>query len=342
MNYSSNDGPVAEISLAERNFLGRGQYLKVAGAFGGDSTKYTLSFTEPYFLGNRLAAGFDISQEQTESTGDVLYDTQTSLGRLRASAALSDYLQLNVNYTIKREEVDADAILTDGNLLNGELSAASLDSVNRSPYITSSVGYSLLYSTLDNARSPREGVKATWTQDFAGVGGDAQYVRTTGRLTGYYLASEDQDIVLLGSVGAGHIYSWGDDLRIVDNFFQGGETIRGFDTRGFGPRDTATTEALGGTTYANATVEAQMPMPFFNRSFGLRGAVFADVGTLFNNEFASTTATIEDDAELRASVGVSIIWDSPFGPVRADFAETLAKASYDEEQFFRFGVSSRF
>ena len=334
--YSTNNGPIGEVSLQEKNFLGRGQYLKISGGFGTDTTKYQLSFTEPYFLGHRIAAGFDVSHDTVNGSDNTLYDSTTTLGRLRAAANITDYLSLGVNYTFKREELNVRTV----NGVAVVVSAATQDSLNRSPYITSSVGYSLNYSTLDNYKSPREGLKVRLSQDFAGVGGDAQFVRTEGRFTGYYLASEDADIVLLGSFGAGNVSGWGGKLRIIDQFFQGGETIRGFANRGMGPRDTNTGEALGGQTYANVTAEVQFPLPVFPRSFGLRAALFAEAGTLFDSDFSS--ATIQDDATIRASVGASIIWDSPFGPLRGDFSHVLAKESYDKTEFFRFGVSTKF
>ena len=330
--YSSTNGPIAELSLTERNFLGRGQYIKLSGGYGSDTVKYELSFTQPYFLGNRIAAGFDLSHEELDSSDGTRYSNTVSLMRLRAAVNLSDNLRLQGNYTLKREELDAD----DG----ATLSAATQDSVDRSPYITSSLGYSLVYDTLDNPRNPREGYKFTLRQDFAGVGGDAQYIRTQGRAAAYYLVHEDADIVALGSVGAGNVYGWGDDLRVLDHFFQGGETIRGFESRGFGPRDSVTGEPLGGTTYVNATAEVQFPMPFLPRSYGLRGAFFADAGTLFGNDFDG--ATVDDENELRASVGGSVIWDSPFGPLRADFSHVLSKADGDKTEVFRFGASTRF
>ena len=124
----------------------------------------------------------------------------------------------------------------------------------RSPYDTSSIGYSLTYSDIDSLANPREGFYATFNQDFAGAGGDATYVKSVGKLTGYYLLSEDADIVLKGSVSGGYIQPLGDDdLRVSDHFFLGGETIRGFETRGIGPRITAvgTQDANGPNPGAN-------------------------------------------------------------------------------------------
>ena len=331
--YSTANGPIGEVSLSEKNFLGRGQFLKISGGFGDESTKYQLSFTEPYFLGHRVAAGFDISHENTEV--ENLYNSKITTGRLRASAPLTENLSLGVNYTLKHEE--------DTQVSGATVSTALADTLARSPYTTSSVGYALTYSTIDNLKNPREGIYAKFAQDYAGLGGDANFIRTTGRATAYYLASEDADIVLMGAIGAGHVVGLGSQtLRITDHFFQGGETVRGFDTRGFGPR-TRSGEALGGTTYGNATAEVQFPMPVLPRSFGFRAALFAEAGVLTGNEAPSNPADPTlDDASIRASVGASIIWSSPFGPLRADFAHAIRKRSFDDTKIFRFGISTKF
>ncbi|MEL7272436.1 MAG: outer membrane protein assembly factor BamA [Pseudomonadota bacterium] len=331
--YSSSNGPIAEISLQETNFLGRGQFLKISGGFGDETTKYQLSFTEPYFLGRRVAVGFDLQSEEAEV--ENLYDSEVYLGRIRAAAPLTDNLTLGANYTFKQE--------TDTQVENATVSFALADTLARSPYTTSSVGYSLTYNTIDNLKNPREGIFAKFEQDFAGVGGDAQYISTRFKASTYYLLSEDADIVLLGAVGAGHIEGLGDDtLRVTDHFFQGGETIRGFERRGLGPR-TTTGEEVGGQTYWNATAEVQFPIGLLPRSYGIRGALFADAGTLYDSAYSSDPqSNIIDTDDIRTSVGASILWDSPFGPLRADFSHVLNKADQDETQFFRFGVSTRF
>ena len=331
--FSSASGPIGEVSISEKNFLGRGQFLKVSGGFGEDTEKYEISFTEPYFLGRRIAAGFDFSRETTEADSDRSFDSETTLFRLRAAAPITDRLTASVNYTARYEDLSVDP--------NAVIPIAVQDTIDRSPYFTSSLGYSLVYNGLDSTKNPRNGIYGRFDQQFAGVGGDAEYVRTTGRLVGYYLLSEDRDIVLKGAAGAGNILPFGNDtLRITDHFFQGGQQIRGFDTRGFGPRDSGTGEALGGLNYWNVTAEVQFPLPLLPRSFGVRGALFADAGSLFGNDFSS--ATIQDNSELRASVGASLIWDSPFGPLRVDYAETIAEADYDDTRSFHFGISSKF
>jgi outer membrane protein insertion porin family len=150
----------------------------------------------------------------------------------------------------------------------------------------------------------------------------------------------------------------GEDVRLLDHFFKGGETIRGFEASGFGPRDLATDDALGGTIFVAGTAEVQFPLPAIPPELGLKGAVFADAGTLFDTDFSNddfggvpdcddvgedvSCIDIVDEASIRSSVGGSILWASPIGPLRADFAYVLSGEDYDEEQFFRFGGGTRF
>jgi outer membrane protein insertion porin family len=142
-------------------------------------------------------------------------------------------------------------------------------------------------------------------------------------------------------------------VLIEDNFFKGGETIRGFAPYGIGARSngvlcaagcTSAGTSLGGKNYVAATAEVQFPIPFMPPDFGLRGAVFADAGTLFGIDDPPTTssANYNDDASIRSSVGGSLLWASPFGLLRADFAYALTKESYDETQVFRFSAGTKF
>ena len=144
----------------------------------------------------------------------------------------------------------------------------------------------------------------------------------------------------------GHIVGLGQDVRLLDAFFKGGETIRGFETSGFGPRDVGTDDALGGNIFVASTAEVQFPLPVLPRDLGFKGAIFADAGTLFDTDFTAAdlgpTGVLRDDATIRSSVGGSVIWASPIGPLRVDFAHVLTSESYDEKQWFRFGGGARF
>ncbi|ESX70795.1 MULTISPECIES: outer membrane protein assembly factor BamA [unclassified Mesorhizobium] len=337
-------GPSVEGSVAERNFLGRGQYIKVSAGGGKNSRDYSLSFTEPYFLGRRIAAGFDIFQ-QTRNYSD--YDSETLGATVRFGLPITDNISTQLAYNIAQEKYKYDDdCLTSGayDPSKCDVSAAIREGIDESPWIKSSVSLGLVYNTIDDMKSPHEGIYATTTVEAAGLGGDAKFVKVTGRGTVYQTLSEQLDLVGLISGGAGHIAGYGDNgLRIFDQFKSSDRMIRGFEYGGIGPVDIATGDHLGGTTYFNASAEAQFPIPVIPESFGVRGAVFADAATLYGSKIDTPGVTQASvDMKLRASVGVGLLWSSPFGPIRIDYAMPVKKEKTDDVQEFNFGMSSRF
>jgi len=149
------------------------------------------------------------------------------------------------------------------------------------------------------------------------------------------------DIIGLVTVGGGHIQGFGSGgLRVFDLFQSSERMIRGFEYGGIGPMDSTTGDSLGGTTYFHGTLESQFPLPVLPESFGLKGAVFADAATLFGNDLPE--ADTSTGMSWRASVGASLIWASPFGPLRVDYAVPVKKLPSDKVQNFNFGISTRF
>ena len=109
--------------------------------------------------------------------------------------------------------------------------------------------------------------------------------------------------------------------------------------------------ALGGKLYAIGTLALSFPIPFAPEEFGVSGEFFTDFGTVGllddvdRNRRASdlfSVFRVDDSASLRASVGVSIMWNSPFGPIRFDFSKVLAHEDYDKTQSFGFATNTRF
>lgn len=369
--YSTSDGIVGEISMAERNFLGRGQYVRVAAQYGQYVHGFDFSFTEPYLFDRRLAAGFDLWAKYRDETQYASYQSETVGGALRAGVPLTDEFSVQGRYTIYNQDIFVPRYLRDGcythhdskrcrNKERGEASIAILES--QGDTLTSMVGYSLIFDTLDSAADPRGGAYAELRQDLAGVGGDVNFLRTT--FDGRYYYEVFNDLVAIGRVQAGHVTAWGDqDLRVLDGFFKGPELVRGFETSGIGPRDMTKHTArdpIGASLYGGASVEMQFPLFFLPKEFGLRGAVFADAGTAFDytgktnfhgyqppgrcakNSKLTGDICLADDASLRSSVGASLLWTSPLGPIRFDFAYALTKEDYDRTQFFRFSGGGRF
>ncbi len=345
--YSTGgDTPGASIqgSVTERNFLGRGQFIRLSAGGGKHSRDYGLSFTEPYFLGRRIAAGFDIFKSTRQYSR---YDSETTGATVRFGLPITDNLSTQLAYNISREKYSFDNCVPVSKGGTCEVSAAIVDGVDQSPWIKSSISAGLTYNTIDDMKNPRSGIYANFSTEFAGLGGDAKFVKVTGRASYYQILSEQLDLVGLVSGGGGYVSSYGSGgLRVFDQFQSNDRMIRGFEFNGIGPfayrnglNDADGLDHIGGTTYFNASAETQFPLPLVPESIGLRGAVFADAATLYGSK---VTGAVSTDLEWRASVGVGLMWDSPFGPLRIDYAVPVKKSKGDQVQEFNFGMSTRF
>ena len=340
--YSTSEGVIGDVSITERNLLGKGQFLRLRLAGSAERMQVDLSFTEPRFLDRNLAAGFDLFHKEIDLSSTQSFVSRISGGTLRLGAPISENLWLTNSYTLSSNEISD---------VQDDASLAIQQAAGE--YITSSWGTSLAYDTRNHPKTPTKGVYFQIGSDLAGLGGDVQYVRVQGEGRFYYPITEK--ITFVGRAMAGNIQGWGgEDVRLLDLFYKGGETIRGFDRAGLGPRDLNTGDALGGSTYWSATAEVRFPLPLLSEDLGMSGAFFADVGSLFGAGAGAKNAPVgctpgdttkvclADSSAIRASAGASILWNSPLGPLRLDIAKAFIKEKFDEEQLIRFGASTKF
>lgn len=332
--YSVGDGGlVLEASVEEKNFLGRGQFIRLAAGGGFDDTQtYNFSFTEPYFLGYRLAAGFDLFKSSTSANS--YYDYEEQGGTIRVTAPITEDLATTLRYTYK--EID----YIDDGATTSNTAQPYLDAIDGSPWKQSILGHSIVYNTVDDRQNPHEGIYASFTHEYAGLGGDSEYYKAFIRARMFYTLSDEFDIVGSLAGSAGHVVALGDNLNVFEQFKIGGKEVRGFDNSGIGPR--MGDDSIGGTTYFTASAEATFPLPLVPQDLGFRGAVFADAGTLYGSELASDAGAQGTSMSLRASVGAGVVWNSPFGALRVDYAVPVAKEDFDETQEFRFSMANQF
>jgi len=360
--YSTSEGVIGDISLTERNLMGKGQYVRLGFSGSFERAQVDFSFTEPHFLDRNLAAGFDLFYKEVDFTNEASFRERNAGGDIRLGFPIADDTQLGLRYRFERQtiyDVSEDASLA--------------VQTSEGTFNTSSVGYTVAYDTRNVVNSPTAGAFVSLSQDLAGVGGDVRYLRSVADARAYYPVTNK--ITLVGRAQGGVISGWGgDDVRVADLFFKGGETVRGFDRAGFGPRDACedpvtgqqvahcTKDALGGEIYWATTAELRFPFPFIPDNLGMQGAFFVDAGSLWDPSQIATTAVdagnlddcnkkakncvrpsfINDSSMPRVSAGFSLIWQSPLGPLRADIAEALLKAEFDRTELFRFGASTNF
>ncbi len=333
--FSTSEGVIGDVSISERNLLGNGQFLrlKLSGSF--ERFQVDLSFTEPRFMDLNVAAGFDLFHKEVDLTDQSGFRSRKTGGSLRAGFPLAEDLWGSVNYTLSRDEIFDP---------NTNASLAVQESVGTT--IRSSVGAGIRYDKRNHPNTPTSGYYFQLNGDVAGLGGDVSYARVQGEARGYYPVAEK--VTLVGRAIAGHIEGLGEDVRLVDLYFKGPETVRGFERAGFGPRDlVGTRDALGGSTFWAVNAELRFPIPLVPDDLGITGAVFADAGSLFGagafaKDLDGNGLTLVDEASVRASVGGSVLWNSPVGPLRIDYAHVLMSEDFDEEQAIRFGAQTNF
>ena len=346
--YSTSEGIIGDIAITERNLMGKGQYVRLGFSGSLDRAQVDFSFTEPYFLDRNMSAGFDLFHKEVNLTDESSFSQRDTGGNLRLGFPIADNTQMGLRYRYVQQEIfDVSS--------NASLAVKEAEGVSS----VSSVGYTVAYDTRNVPASPTSGYFASFSQDFAGVGGDVNYIRSVVDARAYYPITNK--ITLVGRGQAGNITGWGgEDVRLTDLFFKGGETIRGFERAGYGPRDACESpitgnrvpicskDSLGGELFWATTAEVRFPFPYVPDSIGMQGAVFVDAGSLWQpsglalEAVADEGSFIFDSTEVRLSTGFSLIWQSPLGPLRADFAEALLKADFDKTEFFRFGASTNF
>jgi outer membrane protein insertion porin family len=341
--FSSTDSFLVDLSISERNLRGRGQFLRFRVAASSRREQIDVRFTEPRFLDRNLAAGIDLFSVRSDFITEASFETQSTGFSLRAGFPTTRSTNLGLQYTLRNDDVVVFA---------GANQALRNQAGSR---ITSVLNYSLRWDRVDNPQQPSRGFRAELTQSFAGIGGDVRFVST--EVTAAVYRPLFWSVVGSLSVNSGFIMGWGgDNIRINDRFFRGGNSFRGFEIAGVGPRvvvrDAASGrllggDALGGRVYAIGTAEMSFPLPL-PEQYGIRGSLFTDFGTvglLDDNDIIAEVAGqsfTTDDLSLRVSAGLSIFWDSPFGPVRFDLAEALVNESYDRTEFFRFSTRTGF
>lgn len=341
--FSSVDSFVLNLGITERNFRGRGQNVVARAEWGSLRQQIDFRFTEPKFLGRDVRAGFDLFHMRYDLSKYSSYDYRSTGGGVRITYPLNGYASFSARYFLKDDEVVIPFGYCGG---VGAGSSALCDQAGS--YINSSAGYTLLVNRLNDPVRPTRGWSASLRQDFAGIGGDVNYIKTEADASWYYGIRPNWVVSVQGQTG--YVSGWsGDPIRINDRFFKGGNTFRGFETAGMGARDLTTTDALGGNFYAIGTVELTVPN-YLPDEYGIKTSLFADFGTIgkLDDRYMVDPTTglsnpnIVDELSLRAAAGVSIHWRSPMGPIRFDLSKVLSKEDYDKTETFRFSTSTQF
>jgi outer membrane protein insertion porin family len=389
--FSSLERFIADVSVRQRNFMGKGQEVRIGFTLSSFRNEIDLGFTDPYFLGRNLAAGIDLFRRDLNNfrfgtSGDrqTTYEEVSTGFGLRAGFPITEFWSYGLRYQFANTNIGLgqdfyfDPITGDPLPREPQNCQASvfvcIDVGNK---LTSALGHSLIYDSLNNRVRPSAGQRLVVSQDVSGLGGDVKYLRNRVDYDFYYPLDlgilGDRWVLRLGAE-AGHIIGFGQDVRLSDRFFLGGPRIRGFQIRGIGPRDAVTRDAIGGNTYYLGGAELELPLGQAASELGLRASIFADIGSLWKVDTGevsrlrtstgaarfNTNCLVGNTPSPRIAVGAGVSWNSPFGPFRIDLGRALKSVrqaptgctlldgtpfneeSGDETEFFQFNIGTQF
>ncbi|WP_408886144.1 outer membrane protein assembly factor BamA [Lichenicoccus roseus] len=343
--YSTDAGILGNAGLRQKNLVGSGIDASLQGTIAQYENQVDFSLTDPYFLGRNLVAGIDLFSIQTDNLNiSDYYETRLG-GTARVGYAYNRYLSQSWNYSLIDRHVSN--INTAASLYIQDESGHSL---------LSQVGTTLAYDRRDSRLQPHKGYIVRIGGDVAGLGGNEKYIR--GKLdASYYIpldiltGNHDWTIALVAGTGYIADYSGGRQ-DIVDNFYLGGDNLRGFLDGGVGPHSVPTnqypaSDALGGRFIYTQSTTLNFPLPL-GPDLGLSGRTFVDMGGLAGLRTIRTYTAAEnqpfagDNLTPRVSAGVGVSWKSPFGLINVDIGIPVVKQKYDQTQVFRFGFGSNF
>jgi outer membrane protein insertion porin family len=313
--------------IRERNLLGKGQDLSLQGSLSGVRSQVQLSFTEPYFLDHPISAGMDIFDVRTTATNTQYTENDIGAG-VRAGYDLTEFLRHSVHYTLSRQDITD--VASTASLAVQQQAGSNLNSL---------LGNEFLYDRRDNRFDPSGGYYIRLRNDLSTAPGNFSYLGT--RLgAGYYMPLTKSKSVVAGLTGeVGYLQDLGKPIFISNSYQLGGQTFRGFESAGIGPRDSVSGDSLGGKKYVVGTFQVSFPVGL-PEEYQVRGHAFTDFGTLTGTDADITT--IQDSASLRLSAGVGVLWKSPFGPIAIDVAVPVLKQSFDKTQLINFSVGTSF
>ena len=324
--FSSTNGILGDIGITEKNFLGKGQEVSLNLTIAALKSEIDFSFTEPYFLGREIRAGFDlfrVSQDLQESSS---FDTdRTGLG-LRGGYLITENLRQDWRYGLRISKI-SDVASNASQLIRDEIGTDT----------TSEITHALSYDRRDNPLLPTKGYYLRFKNDLAGLGGSVKHFRNQLTAVKYFPIADQWVLSLAGR--AGYIVGLGEDVKLLERFYVGGDSLRGFASRGIGPRDSTTQASLGGEWMYTGSLQITFPLGL-PEELGIGARAFTDIGS--NGQIKPTASFVRDESSLRVAVGTGITWQSPFGPVGIDTAIPILKEDFDITESFRINFGSRF
>ena len=332
--YSTSEGALGAIMANERNVMGEGYIWNLKAMMSQQSIDTRTGFYDPYFLDRRLLAGAEVFYTQQKYDTRKNFWDEYKMGSVGSNVTsgyeITESLRQTWTYTVREDHIGA-----------FKPGVSPFLQSQKGDWLYSGFGHALVYDKRDSRIDPTEGYYASVGNEFAGAGGKVRFLKNNFGAGHYLPVDEDHEWVLVTSAEVGIMSDLGKTSRAVDRYSLGGDTLRGFDDMGVGPRDRNTSDALGGQYYYAGSVQLNFPLPLPN-DFGVKGQLFTDVGSLWDTGF-SNPAIVSNDSKVRVGSGVGLTWKSPLGPIGVSFAKAVKKVKgVDRTETFRINFGTQF
>ena len=332
--WSSINNGFLELGIQENNFMGKGQTLGFKAAFSRYQNNYAVSFVEPYLFGRDLMGGADTYYSQNRYRSTYGYDRNVMGIAPKMGWSYNENLSHRVVFAFRNEKLVN---------LSPEVAARMIEGADTYDLFRLSNTLTWRDQTVDWVNDTRRGYVASYTNSYAGFGGDKYYVKNDGSFKQYFsFFSGSTQLGFTADVGEIHAVN-GAKLNSSDRYILGADNMRGFEYGGIGARYRIYGlggYSLGGDWQAVGTMQLNFPVGLPPK-FGLKGYLFVDWGTLGRPEGVDPMF-YEYDSMVRVSHGYGFLWNSPIGEINLSWAWQDRYAAEDRLQRFRFSVGNNF
>jgi len=327
--YSTFDEFSTQFGISEKNFLGRGQRAKFSLSLSDSRQNFAVGLTQPYLFNRNLTGSFDLFNN---TLTDTSADQRTKSLGFTSSAGFSSANDFYHNFSYTLQNIETENLDSNDNKISTD-----------GGKVLSSAGYRISKDTRDNRFNPASGYYYSLSEQYAGLGGDVNYLSSILRGS-YYHKYDYVDLVVGISGEYGNIEGVDENVSKSNRFFLGGRKVRGFDSSGIGPRVTenSSASAVGGNNYYAGRVALRSGIGLPSET-GIQWTIFTDFGSLWGvDDTIDNYAISTDQKELRMSFGYGFQWETPIGPLTFTWADAIKKESYDQLQRFEFRLGSTF
>ncbi len=327
VGYSSLNNTTFNFGLNEKNFLGEGKKVRFEATLSEKKSMYNIGITEPYYLNRPLSLSSDIYNQETENTKGDIKSSRTGFGIGLGVSKKNVFQKVSYNYSASETTTATSS------------TAASSTGEEGIEIITSSISHTMSKDTRDNIFNPSSGHHMLFQNTFAGIGGDATFVKSVFRSKSYYPINYG-DYTFGFKTGVGVISALDEKITSSNRFFLGGKKLKGFTTQGVGPRDTGNNQAIGGNNFYNMSFELRSDK-WLPDDTGLKWLLFSDIGSIWGTDYETGVIGF-DDIKPRITNGFGVSMSTPVGPLQMFWGFPLEKESYDLEENFQFSIGTNF